>query len=92
VVGPSGGGVGIAEVVAVVSWHGGYLIMRESSASWAAVVAWRECIRLCSGDTSLGLRVAGYRFFGVSIISSVSWLLVCCFLLLGGLRTASRMS
>jgi hypothetical protein len=37
--GPSGGGVGFAEVEVIMSWHGGYLIMRASSASWAGEVA-----------------------------------------------------
>jgi hypothetical protein len=49
-------------------------------------VACFECIRLCSGDTSHGLLVAGYWLVGV--VGSVSWLLVSHFLLLGGVRMA----
>jgi hypothetical protein len=37
--GPAGEGVDFAEVEVIVSGHGGYLIMRASSASWAAEVA-----------------------------------------------------
>jgi hypothetical protein len=90
VTGPSGGGIGFADVEVVASWRRGYLIMRASSASWAAEVAWRECIRLCSGDASRGRWVAGHLFVG--IVSALSWPLVRRFLLLGGLRTASRTS
>jgi hypothetical protein len=39
--------------------------MRASSASWAAEVAWRECIKLCSGDASRARWVAGRLFVGV---------------------------
>jgi hypothetical protein len=60
-----GEGIGFVEVKAVTSWHGGYLIMRASSASWAAEVASHECIRLCSGDVSLGHWVAGCLFIGI---------------------------
>jgi hypothetical protein len=49
-----------------------------------------ECIKLCSGDAARCLLVAGHQFVGV--VGSVSWLLVYRFLLLGGLRTASRTS
>jgi hypothetical protein len=88
--GLAGEGVGFTEVEAVVSWHGWYLIIRAPSASWATEVAWRECIRLCSGDTSHCYSVAGHLFIGV--IGSLSYPLVRRFLLPGGLRTASRMS
>jgi hypothetical protein len=70
--------------------HGGYLCMRVSRASWAAEVTCCECIRLYSGDASHCLLVASHQFVG--IVGSVSWLLVCRFLLQGGLRTASRTS
>jgi hypothetical protein len=88
--GPAGEGVGFAEVEAVTSWRGRYLIIRASSASWVAEVVCHECIRLCSGDTSLRCWVAGCLFVG--IIGSLSWPLVHHFILLGGLHTASRMS
>jgi hypothetical protein len=87
---PLGGGVGFIEVDVLRGWHGGYLIISTSSASWVAEVAWRECIKLCCGDASQCCWVAGHRFVGV--VGSVSWLLVHCSLLPGGLRTASRMS
>jgi hypothetical protein len=45
VAGPSGGGVGSIEGEVIASGHGGNLIRRASSASWAAEVAWREYIR-----------------------------------------------
>jgi hypothetical protein len=86
----AGGGVGFAEVEAVASWRGGYLIMRASSASWVVEVAWHECIRLCSSDASCFCWVAGCLFVG--IVGPLSCPLVHRFLLPGGLQTASRMS
>jgi hypothetical protein len=77
-------------VEAVASWRGGYLIISASSASWVVEVACRECIRLCSGDVSLGHWVASRQFVG--IVGSLSWLLVRHFLLPGGLRMVSRTS
>jgi hypothetical protein len=47
-----GGGIVFVVVEGIASWHGGYLIMRVSSASWVAEVAWHEYIRLCSGNAS----------------------------------------
>jgi hypothetical protein len=82
--------VGFAEVEAVTSWDGGYLIIRASSASWVAEVVCCEYIRPCSGDASLCCWVAIYLFIG--IIGSLSWPLVYRFLLPGGLPTASRTS
>jgi hypothetical protein len=64
--------------------------MRASRASWAAEVVSCEFIRLCSGNASRCLLVAGRQFIGV--VGSASWLLVRRFLLPGGLRTASRTS
>jgi hypothetical protein len=90
VAGPPGGGVGFAEVESIASRHGAYLIMRASSTSWAAEVAWHECIRLCSGDASWCRWVASFLFIG--IVGSLSWLLVRRFLLPGGLRTVFRTS
>jgi hypothetical protein len=90
VAGPSGGGVGFAEVESIASRCGGNLILRASSASWVVEVAWRECIRLCSGDASRCRWVASHLFIGV--VGSLSWSLVRHFLLPGGLRTASRTS
>jgi hypothetical protein len=66
------------------------LILRASSASWAAEVAWCECIRLGSGDGSRCHWVTGRLFIGV--VGSMFWSLVRRFLLPGGLQTASRMS
>jgi hypothetical protein len=65
VAGLSGGSVDVAEVEVIVSCHGGYLIIRASSASWAAEVAWRECIRLSSSDASRGHYVVGGLFICV---------------------------
>jgi hypothetical protein len=65
VAGPSGGGIGFVEVEVIASWHGGYLIMTASSASWVVEVAWRECIRLCSGDASWVRWVASRLFVGI---------------------------
>jgi hypothetical protein len=53
-------------------------------------VACLECIKQCSGDAFRCLLVAGHRFVGV--VGLLSWLLVCHFLLPGGLWTASMMS
>jgi hypothetical protein len=90
VAGLSGGGVGSIEVEVTASGHGGYLIMSVSSASWAAEVAWWECIRLCSSDASRGHCVAGLLFVGV--VGSFCWPLVRRFRLPGGLQTAARIS
>jgi hypothetical protein len=78
-----GEGLGFVEVEAIARWHGRYLIMRASSASWVAEVVCHECIRPCSGDVSLGHWVASCLFVG--IIGSLSWPPVHRFLLLGGL-------
>jgi hypothetical protein len=48
-----------------------------------------ECIKLCSGDASRFLLVAGHWFVGV--VGPVFWSLPRRFLLPGGLRTASRL-
>jgi hypothetical protein len=90
VAGPSGGGVGFAEVEVIASWRGGYLIMRASSASWAAELAWHECIRLCSGDASrvrwvvsritndmlLGAIAASTGLWVIGITVTVSYLVI----------------
>jgi hypothetical protein len=88
--GPAGEGVGSIEVGAIVSWHGGYLIMRASSVSWVAEVAWHQCIRLYSSQASHGHCVVGCLFAG--IIGLLSWPLAHHFLLPGGSWTASRTS
>jgi hypothetical protein len=63
--GPAGEGIGFVEVEVITTWCGVYMIMRASSASWVAEVAWPECIRLCSGDASRGHCVVGHLFVGV---------------------------
>jgi hypothetical protein len=47
------------------------------------------CIRLCCGKVLHCLLVTGHWFVG--IVGTVSWLLVCRFLLPAGLQMASRM-
>jgi hypothetical protein len=64
--------------------------MRASSASCMAEVVWHECIKLCSGDAFYAHWVAGHLFVG--IVSLLSYLLMYCFLLQGGLQMASKMS
>jgi hypothetical protein len=87
---PAGEGMAVMEVEVIASWRGGYLIISASTTSWVAEVAWCEGIRLCSGDASLGRWVTGHLFIG--ILGLFFWLLVHRFLLLAGLRTASRIS
>jgi hypothetical protein len=86
----SGRGSVITSVEVIARAHGGYLHMRASRASWVAVVACCECIKLCSGDVSHLLLVTSHWF--ISIVGPVFWSLPHRFLLLGGLQMASRTS
>jgi hypothetical protein len=86
----SGRGSVIASVEVIARGRGGYLRMRALRASWVAEVACCECIKLCSGDASRFLLVAGRWFVGV--VGPVFWSLPRRFLLPGGLRTAARIS
>jgi hypothetical protein len=78
-----GRGSVVTLVKVIARGHREYLIISVSRASWATEVTFFECIMLCSGDASHHLLVIGHWFVG--IVGSVSWLLVHCFLLLGGL-------
>jgi hypothetical protein len=58
-------GVGCAVAVSfIVGRHREGLFAGASSSSWAAVVAWCECIRLSTGDASRGHRGVGRQAVG----------------------------